>query len=365
VEVFHAREPPFGTAISEIVNRMKLALPLIGAALTAATAAVDPPWDWSEAKDEWSSSPGYEPSKALCRQVRHREPPAADRPSAAAREALKDCDSEALYYGIGIKADPVRARQCAFLEAEREEQAAGVYGRTTLMTAYANGAGAARDLDVAIHLACGTEGAPAELHGRIMHLAEMKSTGGGDFHFCDDITSGYAMGICAVHYARVAGAERDAQTARIAARWSEAERKAFAPALAAHSAYVEAHGAGEVDLAGTARGALVTEAEEQARDELLALLKQLEAATLPADSFAAADRALNVTYRRVMSETPGTDEYPGAVTRSGIRNAQRAWLRYRDAFLAFAALRYPKVPRGTVAAFLTRQRIRSLLPPEE
>ena len=34
----------------------------------------------------------------------------------------------------------------------------------------------------------------------------------------------------------------------------------------------------------------------------------------------------------------------------------RAWLRYRDAFHAFAAVKYPRVPRDSLAAWLTRNR---------
>ncbi|MEA3034108.1 MAG: hypothetical protein QOH86_2124, partial [Sphingomonadales bacterium] len=68
----------------------------LGAALAAAAAAR---WDWGDTKDEFTSTPEYAPSKALCRKLRDREPPAADRPSAAAAEALAGCDSEKLYYG--------------------------------------------------------------------------------------------------------------------------------------------------------------------------------------------------------------------------------------------------------------------------
>lgn len=228
--------------------------PFLAVALAIAAAA-EPPWDWGDTRDDWNSSPGFESSKALCRKLRDREPPESDRPDAAVAASLRGCDSEALYYGIGRPADPVRARQCAFLEAERDD--AGVFsGRTMLMTIYANGRGANRDLDVATHLACGIEGAPMESHGRVTHLAELKAKGwkGQDFHFCDDITSGLAMGYCASHDATIAGALRDAALAAMASGWSVAEKQAFARLRAAHNAYVEAHGDGEVDMRGTARG---------------------------------------------------------------------------------------------------------------
>ena len=74
--------------------------------------------------------------------------------------------------------------------------------------------------------------------------------------------------------------------------------------------------------------------------------------------FAAADRALNSAYReRIRDEF--FDE-PGAVTREGIRNAQRAWIQYRDAFVAFAAIKFPGTSRDSLAAWLTRQRTEML-----
>jgi uncharacterized protein YecT (DUF1311 family) len=339
---------------------MKLALPLLALALAA---AADPPWDWSD-PDQWTDSPDFADSKALCRQLKDREPPASDRPDAATAASLKDCDSEKLYYGIGVKADPVRARQCAFVEAGREEQGAAFSGRDMLMTIYANGVGAKRDYDVAIHLACGVQGAPMESHGRVMHLAEMKAAKAQeiDFHFCDHVTSGYGSGLCAMHGARITGAKRDAALAQITSRWSPVERKAFEPLLKSHAAFVEASASGETDLSGTARGAFVVEAEEALKDEFVAILRGLSAGKTPQSTAAqakSADAALNAAYRKLMAET-GADEFPGSVTIEGIRNAQRAWLRYRDAFAAFAAVKFPSVSRDTIVALLTRKRTEML-----
>jgi hypothetical protein len=337
------------------------------AAAFALAAAGERPWDWGDAKDEWAGSGDFETSKALCRRLRDREPPAADRPGAAAASALKGCDSEALYYGIGMSADPGRARQCAFLEADREDGGA-FSGRTMLMTIYANGLGAKRDLDVAIHLACGIEGAPMESHGRVTHLAELKAKGwkGQDFNYCDDVTSGLAMGYCASHEARMAGARREAALAAMASGWTPAAKPAFERLRAAHAAYVEAHGSGEVDLSGTARAAMTINAEEALRDELVDVLERLRsgrALPTPASRFAAEDAQLNAAYRKRLEEAGG-ETYPGAVTKEGVRAAERAWLRYRDAFLAFAAIQFPRVPRDELAAWLTRRRTALLMSEE-
>jgi hypothetical protein len=326
-------------------------------ALAAASAQ-----DWSAIKDGITS--GYEESKAICRSVLAREPPAADRPDARTAASLEGCDSETLYYGIGRRADPVRARQCAFLEMRKAPDEGIFAGRTMLMTIYANGVGATRDLDVATHLACGLDGAPAEVDGRVRHLAGLKTKGssGRDFDFCDDITSGLAEGYCADHAANLAAPVREARIARLTSGWSAGEKQAFATLRQAQAAFVDRHGAGEVDMSGTARAAMAIGAEESARDEFVDILERLAAGRAPVFTharFAAADAKLNRAYRKALAEA-GPAESPGAVQKEGIRDAQRAWLRYRDAFLAFAAVKYPRVPRDSLAAWLTEKRTKML-----
>lgn len=319
--------------------------------------------DWGDARDEISSSPEYYRSKAICRRLKGRRAPASDAPDPATAAKLKGCDSEALYYGIGMKADPVRARQCAFIEMEGE--GASVFsGRTMLMTVYANGLGGTRDLDLATHFACEIDGAPAESHGRILHLQELKAKNwsGRDFHYCDDITSGLAMGYCADHGAAISGARRDAALAGLTDRWNGAEKQAFASLREAHAAFVEAHGNGELDLAGTARAAMQIGAEERLRDELIDMLQRLTKGAAPRfgqERFRAADANLNSAYRKRLNDAAQAD-HVGAVNRGGIRDAQRTWLRYRDSFLAFARIKFPEVPRESLAAWLTEKRVAML-----
>ena len=347
---------------------MRLLLGLAAVAASALAASTEPTWDWGDAEHEWTSSAGYEPSKALCRQLRDREPPAADRPDAATAASLKGCDSEALYYGIGVKSDPVRARQCAFIEAGQAEDPGVFAGRTMLMTIYANGRGAERDLEIAIHLACGVDGAPMESHGRVGRLAELKAEGwtGDDFHFCDDITSGYAGGLCAGHYFRVREVKRVAALAALTAPWSAAEKRAFARLQAAQSAFAKAHADGEVDMSGTLRSAFWIQAQESLAEDFLERLQAVARGEGPRASAAQlreADKALNTAYRETLGAM-GKDDY-GTVTTDGVREAQRAWLKYRDAFLAFAAVKFPRQPRAGLATALTRHRTEMLLGEEE
>lgn len=290
--------------------------------------------------------------------------------------ALADCSSADLYYGIGVPADPVRARQCALLETQRPGGNAGPFtGIGVLMTIYANGRGAARDLDLATSLACRIQGAPAEVDGRVRHLQKLKTdrNDGGDFDYCDDITSGMAAGLCAARDAGIDDMARWDRLDRVTANWSEPERRAFAPLRAAAQAYAEASSENEVDLSGTARAALVIGQEQRLRQGFMDLLDALEGGGLSTESagtFQAADAELNDIYRQIMAIRTDPDEQGvhgsedslpfTTVTRQGIRTAERAWLPYRDAWVAFATVKYPQVSADGLRAVLTRRRIGEL-----
>ncbi len=315
--------------------------------------------NWGDNTDPITAAPEYAQSKAICRGLKRVAPPASDRPDRSALAALKGCRSEALYYGIGRRADPARARQCAFAERGSAEDGAGFAGDAMLMTIYANGIGAARNLDVAISLACQIGGAPAEQDGRVNHLAKLRAEHwtGTDFSFCDDVTSGFAMGVCASHDAALADAQRQQQFASVTAGWSEADKRAFAVLRKAEQAFVDARAGEEVDMSGTARAAMSIDEQQQQQTDFLAMLKSLTDGSAPSctsEQLAAADTELNSAYRDVQHAKDPSRW--GTVTKDGIRTTQRAWLRYRDAWVAFAAAKYPAVSPDAIRCWLTGKR---------
>lgn len=297
----------------------------------------------------------------VCAQVQELQFPPGDRPDAPALKSFGECDSEGLYYGIGAAADPVRARQCAFAELERGDDSVWS-GASILMMIYANGTGTARNPDLAIKLACAIGGAPAELDGRVRHLLELKTGGPGkeQFDLCDDITSGYMMGACAAHQARIDKTQRSLHSDRLTGRWSESEKAAWQRLQQAASQYFEARVGNEVDASGTARAALMIGEETSLREDLLAALESFEKGALPHFSeqqFAAADARLNGVYKKVQGQR---DFSWGTVTQVGIKATQRAWIRYRDAWVEFGGLKYPQVSAASWKAYLTEKRISQL-----
>lgn len=344
---------------------MRRLLALLPLALLAA-AAPSAPWDWSTAELGWLSPDGAQPyaeSRAICARVLHAEPPASDRPTPEQAKALKGCDSDALYHGIGRPADPVKARLCAF--TEKEDEVGHFGGRAMLMTIYANGRGAARNLDVATHLACGLEtAAPMEHAIRIPRLHKLEP--GKAFSICDDATSGQLGGICVAHEARFAIVDRDRRIAALARKEAYAASPAFAAARRAMESYASAHSGGDQDLSGTLRGAFIVGAEESVRDRFLKTLEALARNRVPpasAGTYARIDARLNTSFRAVLAEDFEDGRLGvGTVTEEGRRISARAWIAYRDAMLAFAARHYPRVSRAALATYLTRQRIDDLAP---
>lgn len=331
-------------------------LPAAFTILAAAGAGAAPPaWNW--ASDPGSAEPEFAASRAICLRLGPPAVPPADRPGASEIPGLKGCDAEALYYGIGAPRQPEAARKCAILVREGGDDVS-FSGSALLMEAYANGQGAARSPDLATRLACAEADAPAEVDGRVRHLQALRP--GEAFSWCDDITSGYAGGVCAAHEQRMAGARRERDFAAFVARLRPAAR-AVVPALRAREAdFAAAQSRGETDLSGTLRAALVIDAEEADHKQFLIDLGRLANGRWPpagpADA-AAADAALNRAYRAALAWADGKANL-STVRADDIRTAQRAWVAYRDAWIAVGAA--SGASREAVAARVTRLRTAQL-----
>lgn len=298
-----------------------------------------------------------EPAEAQCAALGKLAYPAADRPSAAQQAALKTCDAPALYYGMRQPRDLVKARHCAFTPDTTDD----VFGKKAgvLMMLYANGQGVQRNLQLARKAACAAGGAPAELSGRLTHLAEMapgKSAAGQAIDFCDDVTSGLMMGYCASLGSAQGDVKREKELAALAARFTPQQQAAFSRLLNSMSRFVDARGGKEVDVSGTARGAQIAEEEDAQKDAFLAALRAFESGKLPrfsAAQDAAIDRELNTVYQQLRRMPP---PQATTVTMADVQATQRNWLVYRDAWVEFGKLRYPAVPAHAWRAHFTQQR---------
>jgi uncharacterized protein YecT (DUF1311 family) len=314
-----------------------------------------------------SAAPAGSSPSAICHKLEGRDPPRADQPTSAQRRGLKGCNSESLYYGEAGPPDFTRARLCAFLEDDEGQGTSATQnvfsGPTILMQLYANGLGGVRrDLDQATAYACSIDAAPAELQGRVAHLQALKTKPqAGRFDYCDDITSGLAGGFCAARDADIAKRGRAARTAGLEARVPAVAKPALARLHKAAAAFVDARG-GEVDESGTARAQMEIDEEEATRNAFTAHLAQLIDRRWPkaSDTQAkAADAALNTAYGRALAFLASKDNV-STVKPEDLRKAERAWIGYRDAFVALAQTLSPGPTAQAVTALLTQERVKAL-----
>lgn len=277
------------------------------------------------------------------------------------------CSSVSSYLGVGRRRDYAAARKCAWEERlaiqaglEPRYTVDSVLGGSAMLTVlYANGQGVERDKALALRFACEAGGAPAEIALRLRDLDSLKPTDPSHFGFCDDITSGFMEGFCAAYGTELADQERSESLKAIARRMTPDQRAAFERMLQAEGSYARAHAAGEIDLSGTARGMYQIDAEETLRDDLLAALRQFDAGTYPsgsAEDYRWADTRLNSAYGQALHDAQEHETEYGAVQPEGIREAERAWLKYRDAWVVFAGLRYRQVPSTAWLVMLTKDR---------
>jgi uncharacterized protein YecT (DUF1311 family) len=286
--------------------------------------------------------------------------------------AWPDCDSYKSYSGIGRKADFVAARQCAWSErlAQRANLAprytvASLFGGSAMLTVlYANGEGVEQNKPLALRFACESELADQGIEN-ILALPTEPHVTGKKFKYCDEAFTTFQMNFCAAYGDEIAAQKRQDELDRLSIRWPHTDKDAFAALERAEEAYVAAHGGGETYLGGTIRNLRVDGVEERQRDKFLAAVREFESGRLPRGTeadYRKADSDLNSTYKEALKLAAKQDfaEDDGLIRPEGIQKAERAWLEYRDAWVAFAKLHYPHTDANVWLTLLTRNRYWSL-----
>lgn len=295
-----------------------------------------------------------------CMAVEHVAAPAADTAPASSKQA---CDASAMYYDTRAKDAPntgdwSRVRACAVKS----------HNEMVLMMLYANGYGVARNADLATRYACSLDQvALAEMQARVEHLARPGQQA-KPFDFCDDITSGVSGAVCASMQEEQRARARIAKLDRYGAALPAAAKIAFERLRKAQAAFAAASEEKENDMSGTAAVGLEIEARGKMDAEFLHDLEALDAGTMPrfsAAEYAGLDAKLNLTYHDVINTPSKQDDSPerigdSTVTRAGVRDTERAWLKFRDAWAAFLTARAAPLDPVSMQALLTERRTRQL-----
>ncbi len=299
--------------------------------------------------------------KAACEKVKDAQIPSQDYPAVAyAGKACEGPNGNGVYYND--PPDYVLARQCAFWEREKRLSAAVLQGSDILEMIYANGYGVAKNLNLALKFACEGDGAKSDDFARsVRHIQKMMAEKDpGELSVCDDQLSSLMMTICMnIHFEKYER-ERKSKIDSLIASWPPRHQEEFKRLQAAAFAYFKASAENETYHAGLSSGAMILDAENMLKDSFIREVVQLEAGDLPQMpvDFAKADKQLNKSYHKKISVDPSEDA--SGITRKDIQQTQRLWLAYRDAWIEFAALHYPKVAPGTLNAMLTEERTKRL-----
>jgi hypothetical protein len=292
-------------------------------------------------------------AKQMCAAVKDVQFPAADKPTPAEEKTLASCVSLDAYFGFGQPIDPVKARKCAYAEIDRGAKVP-LGGKAILMMVYANGNGAARNYDAAIKLACEIGGEPGDDAGRVYQLDRLKKQNwaSNSFSVCDHSSGREMYEQCAILSERFDKIERDQKFNDLIAAWKPAEKKAFHTFMEEANRFYEIQAKNGVNLEAT------FEIQEEIffKNNLLTSLETFERGELPkysAVEFQRAEAAEQAAYLRTQN---GPDAKWGTITRESVRKSQDAWLRYRNAWIAFGRQKYPGVSEQSWKAWLDQDR---------
>ena len=284
------------------------------------------------------------------------------------------CAAYRSYRGIGRPVNYTQARACAWQERLAQKASLGqnqqeatswvVGGSLILADIYFNGAGVPRNIPLALHFACESGQDIAQLA-----IPEIQKTNGAlpaksKFEFCDYAATTFTMNFCTGYATEIADNRRSRYYSSLKSSMTPAQKAAFESLLAAQNTYVDTH-ALEVDQGGTIRAMRTMGSEDILNDLFRTELVHFERMQWPALSqqqIAASDALLKRQYENTLQQLrkqTKDDIEGGAVTAENVSKVENAWEKYRNAWSAFAKLRYHD-QATTIRAQITLDRYRLL-----
>ena len=274
----------------------------------------------------------------------------------AVPETPPACASYRFYRGIGRPVNYSEARACAWQERLAQKADLGqnqmeptawiVGGSLILADIYLNGAGVKRDIPLAMRFACESEEGMAML--ALPDIAKLNGSrrSNGPFEFCHYAASTFMMNFCSSYASEIEDDRRSRYYNSLKASMAPEQRAAFEKLLAAQNAYTKAH-AFEVYQGGTIRNIRTVGSQGILKDLFHTEVVHFERAKWPSlssNEITMADAWLNREYVEKLQQLRAHTQESiddGAVTASNLSIVEETWQTYRDAWVAFARLRYP------------------------
>jgi hypothetical protein len=298
----------------------------------------------------------------------------AEADTAAVPTTPPACASYRSYRGIGRPVNYSEARACAWKERlaqkadlgqnEQEPIAWVVGGSLILADIYFNGSGVKANIPLAMRLACESEEGMVKVAAPDVAKLGVSRPVHGRFEFCEYALSTFMMNFCAAYASQIEDEHRSRYFDSLKSSMTPQERTAFERLLSAQDAYVEAH-ASEVDQGGTIRGVRTIGSKAILKDLFQMDVVNFERKKWPALSdkeIRLAEAWLHREYenklRQLRTRTKEEIEL-GTVAAEQLAGVERTWQTYRDAWVAFARLRYPSAV-DVIRSKVTLERYRLL-----
>lgn len=280
--------------------------------------------------------------------------PKSDLPSQKERKLYRNHDCLDYQFGIGVKTDLRKYRLCLLSQQDTDN--------TLLAEVYANGWGVRRNPNLATALICYADNlAPAELTGMVNVLYHSKQTKSAKpFQFCENITSGFNMSVCAAQDEKINAYQRHKKLEQMTANWPAKDRLALQKLLVAAKVFFKTHAENEQDMSGTAHGAIAIGEETALNNQLVTDLQRFESGKLPKDTdIKRVDHLQTEVFKKLM-QLNYEDNNMGTLTKQGIRETERKWLQYKEAWVHFGVQRYPTTSANAWRVWITLNRIEQL-----
>jgi len=268
------------------------------------------------------------------------------------------------------KPDFRQARLCALRGLEGRGDFPIISAEIVLTTLYANGLGGRRDLRLAEKFACQEWEWPSVREYLLRKLEERRTASGKaasaplNLKYYD----GGMRWITAYEEVQLEDAQARAhlQYLKKMTDWSAPERAAWEALDKIAFAYIRSHVENEAYHGGTIKYLEMMSETDVAFSRHRALTFELQHLPLTGDAadFAKADASLNRLYREMIAHPPkvfpGNPEDDHVFKADDIKETELAWLKLREAWVAYLALRRPDLAAETVRTWQTLDRIEVL-----
>lgn len=324
------------------------------------------------------SSVNAQSKPGKCDALPSVEVPEQDRPTKDEARLVTGCDALDLYYSDSPRHFE-KARFCvlAGLDLISKEGApadssvgpSSVDGADVLTLAmiYANGEGVRRNLPLARQFVCQDgDGVAIPSVDEMLDEFDNAVKNTGRFDACANGSGDFGRRfsyLCLGLQNTQASTEIRNRQKAISASLSPMLKASFLALRAAQQKFQEAFlkMQGDGCEGGSGCGPIMEDYELAVARSWLAALKSIQTNSPPcsgvsASAFEKLDAKINQLYKKMLKDNAGQTAYlSGASIASSDRDADRAWLAYRDAWVRFGQLRWPGTPADQWRAWQTQE----------